>query len=71
MNWQPPGFQPPGWQPPGWQPEEGEAIVQPVLPIHKPGFRSIDAKSIADVYNRGTADVADYDWPNRRKFYQP
>lgn len=46
------------------------AIVQPVLPIHTPGFRSIDAKSIADVYNRGLPEMPDYEWPNRRKFYQ-
>ncbi len=45
-------------------------IVQPVLPITAPGFRSIDAKSIADVYNRGTADIADYEFSNRRRFYQ-
>lgn len=45
-------------------------VVQPILPIAKPGFRSIDAKSISDVYNRGTADIPDYEWPNRRKFYQ-
>jgi len=50
---------------------DGDAgIVQPVLPILRPGFRSIDAKSIADVYNRGTPDIADYTWPNERKFYQ-
>lgn len=72
MNWQPPGFQPPGWQPPGWQPGEGEGgSEQPVLPISKPQFRSIDAKSIADVYNRGTPDIADYKFPNGRRFYQP
>ena len=72
MNWQPPGYQPPGYQPPGWQPGFGGegGIVQPILPITKPTFRSIDAKSIADVYNRGQPDIPDYEFANRRKFYQ-
>ncbi len=48
----------------------GGAIVQPILPITKPSFRSIDAKSIADVYNRGQPDTPDYEFANRRKFYQ-
>ena len=47
-----------------------DAIVQPVLPILTPGFRSIDAKSIADAYNRNSPDVADYKFPNGRRFYQ-
>jgi len=47
-----------------------EAVVQPELPITKPAFRSIDAKSIADVYNRGAPVEPDYTWPNGRKFYQ-
>ncbi len=55
-----------GWDA-GWQ---GEGIIQPVLPILTPAFRSIDAKSIADVYNRGLPDVPDYEFANRRKFYQ-
>lgn len=45
-------------------------VVQPILPISTPGFRSIDAKSIADVYNRGTADMEDYKFGNDRRFYQ-
>jgi len=45
-------------------------IVQPILPITRPSFRSIDAKSIADVYNRGQPDTPDYEFANRRKFYQ-
>ncbi len=45
-------------------------IVQPVLPITAPSFRSIDAKSLADVYNRGTPSVADYEFSNKRRFFQ-
>ena len=45
-------------------------IVQPVLPVIRPKFRSADAKSMADVYNRGLPEMPDYEWPNRRKFYQ-
>jgi hypothetical protein len=45
-------------------------LVQPVLRIVKPQMRSIDAKSIADNYNRGLAAEADYTWPGGRKFYQ-
>lgn len=45
-------------------------LTQPVLPINIPTFRSIDAKSIADVYNRGTPDEADYEFSNVRRFYQ-
>ena len=69
MSWQPPGWQPPEWQPPDWEPPEYE-IVQPVLPIPKVSFRSMDAKSIADVYNRGTPLIPDYEFYGRRKFYQ-
>ena len=44
--------------------------IQPILPITAPSYRSTDAKSISDVYNRGTADVADYEFSNRRRFYK-
>lgn len=71
MSWQP--GQPPGWQTPGWQPGDGGGFVpvQPILPITKPGFRTIDAKTLADVYNAGLPQMPDYTWPNGRKFYQP
>jgi hypothetical protein len=45
-------------------------LPQPVLPVLKPSFRSIDAKTLADHFNRGQPEMADYDWPNRRRFYQ-
>lgn len=45
-------------------------IVQPVLSVYTPGFRSIDAKSIADQYNRGIPLDADYEVSGGRKFYQ-
>jgi len=69
MSWQPPGYQPPGYQPPGWQPGF-ETLPQPVLRIVKPQMRTIDAKSIADNYNRGMPIEPDYTWPGGRKFYQ-
>ena len=41
-----------------------------VLPIGKPSYRTIDAKTLADAFNRGQPVMADYEWPNGRKFYQ-
>jgi hypothetical protein len=45
-------------------------LTQPVLPIVKPSYRSIDAKSISDVYNQGQPLEADYEYSNGRRFYQ-
>ena len=36
----------------------------------RPTTRSIDAKTIADAYNRGQPLKPDYTWPGGRKFYQ-
>lgn len=44
-------------------------IDQPVLPVLRPQFRSVDGKTLADNFNRGLPEVPAYDWPNRRKFY--
>jgi len=38
--------------------------------VNRPSIRSIDAKSIADRFNQGQPDEADYTWPSGRKFYQ-
>jgi hypothetical protein len=45
-------------------------IPQPVLPIPIPHIRTIDAKTLADHFNRGEIVTPDYEWPNTRKFYQ-
>jgi hypothetical protein len=45
-------------------------IIQPGLPIFIPSTRSIDAKTVAESFNRGQPREPDYTWPNRRKFYQ-
>jgi hypothetical protein len=45
-------------------------LTQPVLPIVAPSFRSIDAKSISDVYNQGQPLEPDYEWSSGRRFYQ-
>jgi len=42
----------------------------PTLPILVPHMRSIDAKTLADHFNRGQIRKPDYEWPNARKFYQ-
>lgn len=45
-------------------------LPQPILPVLKPSFRAMDGKTLADNFNRGLVDTADYEWPNRRRFYQ-
>lgn len=40
------------------------------LGVQRPRMRSIDAKSIADRYNKGQPLKPDYTWPGGRKFYQ-
>jgi len=45
-------------------------MTDPVLPIHRPKFRTVDGKTLADNFNRGMKVTPDYDWPNRRKFFQ-
>lgn len=44
--------------------------AQPILPIPISSFRTIDAKTLADHFNRGLPRTPDYDFANRRKFYQ-
>lgn len=48
----------------------GTFVPQPVLPIIPPHIRAIDAKSLADHFNRGQPELPDYEWPSSRKFYQ-
>lgn len=48
----------------------GTVRSQPVLPIHKVQTRSIDAKTIADRYNKGLPRQEDYLFGGARKFYQ-
>ncbi len=43
---------------------------QPGLPILRASFRSVDAKTLADNFNRGQPTEADYTWPGGRKFFQ-
>jgi len=45
-------------------------LPQPILPVLRPTFRSVDGKTLADNFNRGLPETPDYDWPNRRRFYQ-
>jgi hypothetical protein len=45
-------------------------LPQPILPIPIPHVRTIDAKTLADHFNRGEIVTPDYEWPNTRKFYQ-
>lgn len=47
---------------------EGESWRTAVT--RRPQFRSVDARTIADRYNQGTADQEDYIFPSGRKFYQ-
>lgn len=44
--------------------------AQPVLPVNRPNSRSIDARTLADSFNRGQPIEPDYTWPGGRKFYQ-
>lgn len=45
-------------------------MADPILPIPKPKFRTVDIKTLADHFNRGLPRKPDYEWPNKRKFYQ-
>ena len=40
------------------------------LTINRPSYRSIDAKTLADSFNRGVAEIPDYEYPSGRRFYQ-
>lgn len=42
---------------------------QKALPIRRPRERSIDAKTLADRFNRGMPVQPSYTWPGGRKFY--
>ena len=46
------------------------APAQPTPTIVAPQVRSIDAKTLADHFNRGLVATPDYEWPNSRKFFQ-
>ena len=50
--------------------EEEEFTQQTELPIFRPQMRSIDAQTLADRFNQGTPEIADYTFPGGRKFYQ-
>jgi len=72
MAWVPSGWLPEGWLPENYLPGGGSpAATDPnPLPIKKPQTRSVDAKTLADAFNKGQPTVADYSWPGGRTFFQ-